>query len=251
MSDQNKSTWSPTLLIILNLLAACLLISWLLPTTRVWWDVVDFSIFNFFNNSLKSGKGWQTFWAITNWRLFDIIQFILVFGIAFYWVFERDKQFAKQRIMEFFYFVLLCYFINLIFHIALLLLDYRRLSPTKIIDGAFRLSKTVTWLMIKDSSNTSFPGDHGFVLICASAFFWMKGGFRLGLVSSVLFAPFLFPRLIVGAHWATDILVGSIFMSLIAISWYFGTSIQSKLPLWSTKKCFTLYNKEILNEKFN
>lgn len=223
-------------MITLNLLAAFLLISWMYPATRIGWDLIDFSIFKACNNSLKTGKGWQTFWAITNWRFFDTTQFFLVFGIAFYWIFKKDKTFAKQRIMEYFVFILLCFFVNFTFKIALWILDYRRLSPTKVIEGAFRLSKTATWLMTKDSSNTAFPGDHAFVLVCAAVFYWLKGGFRLGLVSSFLFAPFLFPRLIVGAHWATDILVGSVFMSLITISWYFGTPMQSKLPLRAAKK---------------
>ncbi|MCJ7774198.1 MAG: hypothetical protein MUP22_13830 [Desulfobacterales bacterium] len=236
MVKPKSTNWNPTLLIALNLLAAFLLISWIWPTTRIWWDLIDYSIFKACDNSLETGKTWQTFWAVTNWRLFDVTQFVLVFSIAFYWVFDKNKKFAKQRMMEFLFFILLCFSINSALKSALLILDYHRLSPTKVIDSAFRLSKTVTWLMVKDSSDASFPGDHGFVLICASIFYWLKSGFRLGLVSSILLAPFLFPRLVIGAHWATDILVGSIFMSLITIGWYFGTPMQSKLPLWSANK---------------
>ena len=236
MIKPKNTNWNPTLLITLNLLAAFLFISWIWPTTRIFWDLIDFSIFEVCNNSLKTGKKWQTFWAVTNWRLFDITQFILIFGIAWYWIFRQDKNLSKQRMFELFFFILLCFLVTFSFHKVLLFLDYRRLSPSKVIDGAFRLSKTVTWFMVKDSSNASFPGDHGFVLICASVFYWLKSGFRLGLVSSILLAPFLLPRLVVGAHWATDILVGSIFMSLITIGWYFGTPIQSKLPLWSANK---------------
>ncbi len=198
-------------MMMLNLIAALLLISWLWPVTRTGWDFIDVSIFTVCNNSLKTGKAWQTFWAITNWRLFDLTQFVLVFGI-------------------------LCFFVDFIFSIALSAFDYQRPSPTKVVHGAVRLSKTIIWLITKDSSIASFPGDHGFVLICASVFFWLKGGFRIGIVSSLLFAPFLFPRLIVGAHWATDILVGSVAMSLITIGWYFGSPLQHNLPLGLAKK---------------
>ena len=144
MIEPKKTNWNPALLITLNLLAVLLLISWLWPPTRVWLDFIDFSVFNIFNNSLKTGKVWQTFWAISNWRLFDIIQFVVVFGIAFFWFFENNKKFAKQRIIDYFIFILLCFFITFTFKIVLWLLDYQRLSPTKIIDGAFRLSKTIT-----------------------------------------------------------------------------------------------------------
>ncbi|MBW1983923.1 MAG: hypothetical protein JRI53_04325 [Deltaproteobacteria bacterium] len=234
--NHKNTAWNPILLITLNLLAAFFLISWLCPTTRVWWDFIDFSTFIFFNDSLKTGKGWQTFWAMCNWRLSDVPQFILIFGIALYWITKQDKESAKQRIIEYFIFIFLCFFVNFLFKAILAFLDYRRLSPTKVIHDAFRLSNTITWLITKDSSNTTFPGDHGFVLICASVFYWLKGGCRLGFISSILFVPFLFPRLVVGAHWATDILVGSIFMSLITIGCYFGTPIQSSVPLWAANK---------------
>jgi hypothetical protein len=46
MVINNKSTaWNPILLLTLNFLSVFLLISWLYPTTRVWWDFIDFSIF--------------------------------------------------------------------------------------------------------------------------------------------------------------------------------------------------------------
>jgi len=225
-------TWNPKLLITLNLLAAILLISWLWPTTRAGWDLIDFSVFTFFNNSLKTGKGWRTFWTIANWREADTPQFILIFSIAFYWIFKQDKTFAKQRIMEYFFFVLLCFFISTILKATLIFLNYHRLSPTIAIDGAFRLTDSIAWLKAKVTSRNAFPGDHGFVLICATVFYWVKGGARLGLISSILLTPFLFPRLVAGAHWATDLLVGSISMSLITISFYFGTPMQSSVPLW-------------------
>lgn len=220
----------------LHFFAALLIVSWVWPVTRAGWDAIDAVVFNIFNNSLRTGKNWQTFWAVTNWRFFDSIQFFLVFGIAFYWIFRQDKKSAKQRIVEYFFFILLCFAVNAVFKSALILFDCRRLSPTKIIEGAFRLSHAATWLATKDFSNDAFPGDHGFVLISASVFYWLKGGFRLGLTSSFLLAPFLLPRLVVGAHWATDILVGSVAMSLVTIGWYFGTPLKSEWPLWSWGK---------------
>lgn len=236
MLKQKKSDWNLLLLIVLNLTAILLLISWLWPATRVWWDCFDFSIFDGFNTILKEGEEWHTFWAITNWRFFDTIQFILVFGIAFYWIIDKDKKIAEQKLVEFLLLILLCFLVNFAFKLVLWILDYNRLSPTKTISNAFKLSKTVTWLMTKDSSDTAFPGDHAFVLMCAIVFYWLKGGYRLGIVSLILFTPFIFPRLVVGAHWATDILVGSISMGLITIGWYFGTPIQSKMPLWIINK---------------
>ena len=106
--NHKDTAWNPILLLTLNLLAVFLLISWLYPTTRVWWDFIDFSIFNFFNNSLKTAKGWHTFWAISNWRFSDTPQFIMIFSIAFYWIFKQDKKFTKQRIMELLIFIVLC-----------------------------------------------------------------------------------------------------------------------------------------------
>jgi membrane-associated phospholipid phosphatase len=202
----------------------------------MWWDGIDLSAFHFFNNSLKDGTKWQSFWAIANWRFSDTPQFILIFSIGYYWIFKQKKTVTKQRIMEYFIFIVLCFFVNRFFKLILVFLDYQRLSPTKVIDDVFRLSHTITCLTTKDSSNTAFPGDHGFVLICSAVFYWVKGGFRLGLISSILFIPFLFPRMVAGAHWLTDLLVGSIFLSLVSISLYFGTPAQSSVPLWLIRK---------------
>lgn len=232
MLKKMESDWNPHLLIGLNFISALLLISWLWPVTRAAWDLIDISIFTNLNDSLKTGDKWQTLWAIANWRLSDVPQFILILSIAFYWIFKQNKKLSKERAIKFFIFIILCFSIYTCFKLILKILDFNRQGPTGEIAGAFQLSKTITWLTVKDYSHSAFPGDHGFVLICSIVFYWINGGFRLGLVSLTIFAPFLLPRLVVGAHWTTDIMVGSIFISLVTISCYFGTPLQSRSSLW-------------------
>ena len=80
---------------------------------------------------------------------------------------------------------------------------------------AFRLSSVIEWTKVKDHSRKSFPGDHATTAVLFTCFVYYLMGWRLGLLATLYAIFFCLPRLIVGAHWLTDILLGS---SLIAIS---------------------------------
>lgn len=214
-----------------HLAAALLLGSWLLPASRAWWDGLDRAVFHALNGSLAAGGLWQGFWAIANWRPFDLVAGGVLLFLLWRWL--RSGQPARgggeaseilaQRLAAFAAFALLVVFINLLFQQILHLLEYRRVSPSGVLPGAVRLSETVTWIRAKDYSGLSFPSDHGFVLIAAVVYFWNRGGRALGGMAALLLAPFVLPRLVSGGHWLTDTLVGAAIMALVGMSWWFAT----------------------------
>jgi membrane-associated phospholipid phosphatase len=99
--------------------------------------------------------------------------------------------------------------------------DYNHLnraSPTMLIGEAVRLSSIYPDFGLKDYSGDSFPGDHAAVL-----FTWL--GYCLFFVRNkwtpwILFVVVLFvmPRLMAGAHWMSDIMVGGISTALTALA---------------------------------
>jgi len=237
MTGQIKSNWHFKALATCNILAVLLLCSWLYPVTRVLWDRFDVFIFYSLNGTLESGKVWQGFWAVVNCRPFDFISLLVILSVSAFWILTNDREFIGERIIAFFLFALTLLATNLIFQVVQTdILQYRRPSPTRVLEKAIWFRDIVDWIEAKDSSANSFPGDHAFVLFATSVFFWVKGGRRLGLASSILFIPFAVPRLVGGGHWATDALVGSVFMTLLATSWWLGTPIHCNLTRWLTRR---------------
>jgi membrane-associated phospholipid phosphatase len=69
-------------------------------------------------------------------------------------------------------------------------------------------------------------------LLLSNVFFWYYGGRRFGLVCLFMTVIFSLPRLIGGAHWLTDDLVGGGFITLLAMSWLLATPLQHWLLRW-------------------
>ncbi|MGT8295644.1 phosphatase PAP2 family protein, partial [Escherichia coli] len=75
----------------------------------------------------------------------------------------------------------------------------------------------------------SFPGDHGMMLLIFSAFMWRYFGKVAGLIALIIFVVFAFPRVMIGAHWFTDIIVGSMTVILIGLPWVLLTPLSDRL----------------------
>ena len=56
---------------------------------------------------------------------------------------------------------------------------------------------------------------------------WLYAGGRIGRLAVVVAIIFLAPRLVVGAHWASDILVGSAGVCLVSLSLAIATPVQA------------------------
>ena len=92
---------------------------------------------------------------------------------------------------------------------------FGRSSPTLLEEGAVRLSETVSWVHPKDSSGDSFPGDHAIALFVFVSMIWFYAGRGYGVLALLIALPCSLPRLMAGAHWLSDLLVGSVFVVLV------------------------------------
>lgn len=218
--------WRPIPFLITNATAFVLLSTWLFPVTRAWWDRFDFTIFSALNQSLEIGFAWQWFWAVANIRAMDALPaiLILILFIDSIWGLRRE---AQNRSWALFGTLVLIVATAPIALGAIVndWLHYNRASPTLIFDFAHRLSELVPWINAKDASPFSFPGDHAFILATITAYFWYFCRRSEAWLATAVAAIFAMPRLVSGAHWATDIVVGGVAPALVITSIVYATPL--------------------------
>ena len=101
-------------------------------------------------------------------------------------------------------------------------------SPTLFFENVTRLSELVD-IPAKDADRNSFPGDHGMMLLIFASFMWRYFGRRAFAIALVIFVVFAFPRVMIGAHWFTDIAVGSLTAVLIGAPWVLMTPLSDNV----------------------
>ncbi len=178
-----------------------------------FWQDVDMWLFRLLNDSVKESFYLQTFWALANVKICDLFGafFIVTFSII-----------ARLSLIQILYYLI--WFEIGIFSVKELIspLLFLRDSPTLICENPFLLSQIIPWLKIKDSSHWSFPSDHAFIVLEWVGFMFFYKGARIGILALISSSFFIFPRLVGGAHWATDVLLGSLPLALlfVAVSCY-------------------------------
>ena len=206
----------------LHCIAFFLLASWLFPPTRVYWDMLDVATFRFLNESVEAAPITQLFWAIANVKLVDIFGAIYIVFFFLLYVFD-DKEKVLERLAQFFY---LCIWgeIGILCskEVAIWLVkqvDLVRDSPSVVLHCPVLLSEVAPWLSVKDFSHCSFPSDHAMILFQWASFVWFFCGTRRGTIALVSAIFFSLPRLIAGAHWLTDAVVGSMSIIIVVFAW--------------------------------
>lgn len=218
------------ILLLWHVIAALLFASLFWPVTKIYWDVVDIAFFKMINSTLKDHPFWQLFWALANHKLADWVEDLCVLCFFIAYVRQTHRTLRKRKIAELLFCILyigaIIYFINRILFRENLCIP--RLSPTLVVDDSVRLSEEITWMSIKDDSSYSFPGDHGTTALLFAASFSYLAGWRLGLLASLYAAFLCMPRLITGAHWLSDVIVGSGTITIVFLSWAFCTPMFAK-----------------------
>ena len=217
--------WKP--IILCHLAIAALIGSFLCPTTRDFWDIADRAVFKFLNGSLIDRPWAQYFWALLNHKKADLVEdgiflFFFILGI-------KKAPDKRRRTAQFIFTILLAgsciYFVN-----RTLLRDhilFPRESPSLIVTPCVRVSQEIPWLIIKDETAASFPGDHATTLLLFAALYSFFAGNRLGAFAWIYSLFRLMPRLVLGAHWFTDIAVGTTTLVLLFFSWAIYTPFHS------------------------
>lgn len=224
-----KAQWRPEWFFLLHGLAALLLMTWLWPVTRQMWDGIDSFIYRHLNQTLVHGGLWSKFWAFGNSRYFDAMTAVLlaVFILRKNIIFKRIEVRRGVVTIALLLGVLLAVrstFTKVVDHVG-----WQRSSPSRIDPNAVRLSHQFpefkTKYRMKDSSPRSFPGDHGSVLIAWGIFVIMFARGKRKILPLLAVIILLLPRLIAGAHWFTDLMVGSTFIALVALAWAYCTPL--------------------------
>lgn len=200
-----------------------LFLSWYLPVDHGWWAVPDHEVFFFFNTAIAGNYSLAVFIAVINNRLFDLAALLLM-GLVYYAAFRKQDSAGKRRlIMAGVVMVISAVLINQ----AGQAIPFHRLSPALALDSAHRVSE-ITGIFTKDASKSSFPGDHGLMLMIFAAFVWRYTGFRYFAAAVLLVVIFSLPRIMSGAHWFSDIMAGSLSLTLITVPWVLLTPLSDR-----------------------
>lgn len=213
----------PTIL-LLNFIGIALFLSWYIPANHGIWFKIDSAIFYYFNQHLLSSPLFLHLVAITNNRIFDVISLICM-GLLYLYFYMKETPAGRRRLIVTGVVMLLtAVVLNQLGH----LLPVSHPSPTLTFDNINRVSE-LTGIPTKDASSDSFPGDHGMMLMIFACFmlrYFSQGAFAIALLIVVIFSM---PRVMIGAHWFTDIAVGSLSIVLVGMGWVLLTPLSDKI----------------------
>lgn len=223
MPDSFSARLRPVAFLACLVLASLLLGSWIWPPTSALWDRLDRGVFHVLNAPLDANALWAHLWGIANMRATDLAVALVMFAAL-----VRDGWFfTGAQLRQALYGFLVLLIVLTVIRTGLVLpvlngLELHRPSPSLVMDDALRLSAmfpdwAAQWGM-KDSSIRSFPGDHAAVLLLWVGLLVARGRRDRRYQALALAFLFVLPRLVSGAHWATDILVGSVSLCLVTLA---------------------------------
>ncbi len=216
-------------LLFWNCLALALFSSlFLLPDL---WSKIDTSFFRLVNEPLRDSHLLRTFWAMANHTLADWVEDLFILGFCTLAIWKCQKGAKLKRGAQFFFCLILTALTILLVN-RLFCRDFlrlRRASPSLVLDQVVDISHYISWIRFKVHSSKSLPGDHATTaLMFAISYAYLVRG-RLGLLALLYGAFLCLPRLIVGAHWLSDIIVGSGCIVMVSISWAFFTPFADRM----------------------
>ena len=212
------------LILLLNAAGLALFLSWYLPTNHGFWFPADAGIFHFFNRGLANSQTWAWCLAITNNRAFDGCSLLAMGCLMLSFWFKNDYAGRRRIIIIGLVMLLTAVVIN---QLAQNLMPVKRASPTLFFSDIYRVSDLINF-STKDASKDSFPGDHGMMLLIFASYMWRYFGRKAFAIALVIFVVFAFPRVMIGAHWFSDIAVGSLTAVLIGIPWVLLTPLSDR-----------------------
>jgi Kdo2-lipid A phosphotransferase len=221
--------WRLDLLLLFHVLIALLFTSLFSPAISSIWKVFDIPFFETLNNTLRDRPNWQVFWALANHRLADWVEDVFILGFFTIYILRSPKERRLRCIAELIFTALIILVTILFINRGLFkdLLTIPRESPTRDFPFSIHLSEEISWLSIKDDSSRSFPADHATTAILFASLYWFFAGKRYGLFACLYAAFLCMPRLITGAHWLSDIVVGSGSIVLFILGWTLCTPLHN------------------------
>lgn len=222
-----QASWRWRPLIVCNLVAFALLAFWIWPVGYEWVKQLDVGIFQALNGTIRHCHAWALVGAVTNLRPFDLLValILLMLLIRSDWLYSAAQ--VRSALFAYIGLLLLMVVVRYLFTNLVISLGWNHDSPSIEVEGAYRLSAHFPGLEVwdlKDESKRSFPGDHASVLLLWGFFLsrFARSALQWLIVWGVT-VLFMLPRLISGAHWASDDYIGGVFLSLLALAWGFYT----------------------------
>ena len=213
------------LILLLNAAGVALFLSWYLPVNHGFWFPLDSAIFHFFNHGVRVSRLYAWLLAIINNRAFDTCSLLAMGSLMLSYWYQEQSAGRRRIVMIGLVMLLAAVVIN---QLAQHLMPVKRSSPSLFFTDIIRVSDVVSF-PTKDASSSSFPGDHGMMLLIFTAFMWRYFGRRALGIALIIFVVFAFPRVMIGAHWFSDIAVGSLTALLIGAPWVLMTPLSDKL----------------------
>lgn len=208
-----------------NVLAAVLIATWWLPSV-LFWTYLDDDVFYFFNQFIGPlYPHWTETLALLNTRAFDHVMFGVLLGMLFL-AMRRDRSGGWQKWLAIgLVMSAVAATMGALLHEHLLM---ARPSPT-LWHGQVNLLSDYTTLHAKDSASDSFPSDHG-LMAMVFASFMLRFADRLTAMLAVLLTVLVtLPRIMVGAHWVSDVYLGSLTIALVVLPWILCNSWITRL----------------------
>ena len=213
------------LILLLNVAGLALFFSWYIPVNHGFWFPLDSNLFHFFNQALVKSDAFLWLVAITNNRAFDGFS-LLAMGCLMLSFWLKEDATGRRRILIIGLVMLLTAVV--INQLAQHLMPVKRASPSLSFPNIYRVSELLH-IPTKDASKDSFPGDHGMMLLIFSGFMLRYFGQKAFAIALLIVVIFAFPRVMIGAHWLTDIVVGSLSAVLIGLPWILMTPLSDRL----------------------
>lgn len=221
-----STRWHFKPLIALHLFAFAWFGFFLTDTGFQFWRSLDRAVFFTLNGSLAEGGSWAQFWAWANVRIFDLIPLVIMLvSLTFPGMgIRRDR--LQQAIIGF---ILL---LILMFPFREAVYDYARAagisgnSPSLTLQPAYMFADMFPDIPAKDRAGHSFPGDHATVVMTWAGFMLLNARSWLSLSAVFLAILFMLPRIVGGAHWLSDNLVGGLFSATLTLTWAFCTPLM-------------------------
>lgn len=206
-------------ILLFNVFGILLLVSYYYSYRNGFWFNIDSVIFHFFNQFLDgSHQCFLNFIAITNHRAFDVVSFIAMASLYYFYFRKKDNK-NKRKMIALGIMMLI---------MAILIKQWGRFIPITHASPTLYFSQfesvnrvsLLTHFGTKDAATDSFPGDHGMMLMIFAAFMWRYFGLKAFTLSVLIVLFFSAPRIIIGAHWFTDVYIGSLAICSIVLSWF-------------------------------
>lgn len=201
------------------------------PFFQPFLKQINHAFFWTINDTLKEPSAWRLFWAFSNHRIYDYIGDVVVAICIVGHLRNTPQELFSKRLAEAIFCLLFMGSITLFFNCLLLrhTIQIPSLSPSLVFENCVRLSKEITLFSVKDCSKTSFPSDHAITALSFAMSFCVFAKKRWALLGFFYAIMTFSPRLVVGAHWLTDLLVGSLPVCLVYFACVFCTPLHEKI----------------------